>query len=150
MSLLSRANERTAMPNQEPLPDGTYAEWQGSTYRASFTARPPASVRIRAEKQGEIPPGFEERKPGEISKVVPKTELTALYQLQTYCRWKGEPCRVTEWQPDGRIQLSWIRGIQSLGGELGFEMPERGVFLVTVPESQVTNLHQEREDIPLM
>jgi hypothetical protein len=130
-------------------PDGIYADWQGTTFRAGFVPTPRGAVRIRAAASGPIPPGFQERTPGEISRLVPKSELTAMYQLQTYCRWRGEPCRVTESLPDGRIQLSWLRGIQTLGQELGFETHERGVFLTVVSPSEVTDLHQEREDIPL-
>jgi hypothetical protein len=135
---------------QEPeRPDGTYAQWRGATCRARFVARPKGTVRLYLEQPAEIPPGFEARGEGEYAGLVPKSELTALFELQTYCLWKGERCRVTQWHPDGRIQLEWTRSNQPIGLELGFQTFERGIFIVTVGTSEVTDLHQEREDIPL-
>src|SRR5215204_4513200 len=73
----------TSMADSQPsLPDGMYAEWRGTVYPARGTVRPPKSVRLIVETAKE---GFDEVAPGRFRRTVPMSELTALFDLQTYC-----------------------------------------------------------------
>jgi hypothetical protein len=131
------------------LPDGTYAEWMGLTHPIGFVVSQPATVDLRWAGPMPPPEGFEEAKPGEYWKLVPMSELTALFDLQTYCTWMGIRCVVRSQREDGTVDIAWVGGNQRRAEELGFEWRERGIFHRTVPESEVTDLHQERREIPL-
>ena len=128
------------------LPDGMYAEWQGRVFPATGTVRPPNSMRLVTDHPEE---GFEEVTPGRFRRIVPTSELTALFNLQTYCTWMGIRCAVRVRNKDGTLHVEWTGGNQTRAEELGFEWRERGIFYRTVPESEVTDLHQERREIPL-
>lgn len=144
-------NERPpAKAPDATYPDGTYAEWGGRVYRASGVTRPPHSLRLWTDDPDRLAEGFEEAKPGQFWKLVPKSELTGLFSLRTFCRWKGERCRVIERNQNGSLQLQLEKVNEPLARELGFEPTyERGVFTTVVLPSEVTDLHQERSEIPL-
>ncbi len=59
-------------------------------------------------------------------------------------------CRVTGSKDSGRtLLITWVGGNQTRAKDLGFESMERGVYSKEVPLSEVTDLHQERAEIPL-
>jgi hypothetical protein len=126
-----------------------YAEWQGRTFSATDTVRPPRSVILWTEDPASTAAGFTEATPGRFRRVVPESELTALFELKTRCRWKGEPCRVIRRNENGSLQLEWERTDEELAKQLGFSSWERGIYVTAVPPSEVTDLRQERSEIPL-
>ena len=128
-------------------PDGMYAEWRGTVYRATDTVRPPRTVKLWQDRPTE---GFEKvGGSGKFRRLVPESELTALFELKTFGLWKGERCRVLTTQEDGSLHLAWTKSNQARAAELGFQSIERGVFETVVPRSEVTDLRQERTEIPL-
>jgi len=131
------------------LPDGTYAEWRGLTHPIAFVTTPPATVDLRWAGPMPPPEGFEEGKPGQYWKLVPKSELTALFELRTFGMWKDERCLILARTQDQRLHLEWTGHNQSRATELGFSWIERGHFETVVPSSEVTDLRQERTEIPL-
>jgi hypothetical protein len=143
-----QAVKGTPMADSQPsLPDGMYAEWRGTVYPARGTVRPPKSVRLVAKAAEE---GFDEVAPGQFRRAVPMSELTALFELQTYCTWMGIRCMVTGSKDDGRtLFIHWVGGNQTRAKELGFESMERGIYSRAVPQTEVSDLHQEHHEIPL-
>jgi|SRR5215204_1375607 len=141
--------DRVIQGSRPTLPGGTYAEWLGLTHPIGFVTRPPATVDLNWAGPMPTPEGFEEGKPGEYWKLVPKSELTALFDLQTYCTWMGIRCRASKPQSDGTMHIEFQGGSQARAEELGFQWRERGVYYRTVPVSEVTDLRQERTEIPL-
>ena len=135
--------------HQAQLPDGMYAEWGGQVYRASAVTRPPQTLRLWTNDPSRAREGFQEAKPGEFWRLVPESELTSVFHLQTFCQWKGERCRVIERNQNGSLQIQLDQLNEPLARELGFEPTyERGVFTTVVQPSDVTDLHQERREIP--
>ena len=133
--------------SQPNLPDGTYAQWRGTVYPARGTVRPPKAVRLMAESAED---GFEEVAPGQFRRTVPMSELTALFELRTHCTWMGLRCLVTGSKDNSAtLFIDWMESDQTRAKELGFESRERGVYSKAVPRNEVTDLHQERSEIPL-
>lgn len=126
-----------------------YAEWRGGVYLASDVVGTPRMVRLWTEDPTRTRGGFEEIIPGRFARLVPESDLTALFDLVTYCMWKDRRCRVTGRSLEGLLQLDWAGGSQAKAAELGFQVVERGVFVTAVPPLEVTDLHQERRTIPL-
>ena len=130
-------------PQGTPLPDGSYVEWQGRTYRGSIVMDPPRSVRIFSPTQDD--PEFTPTRTGGWSRVLPEEQVTQ-FQLRTHCRWRGEPFSVARRDPDGTLTLGWLGRDAGRAEELGLTTVDRLSWGTTVPESEVTDLQQVRLD----
>jgi hypothetical protein len=127
---------------QPELPDGTYVEWQGRTYRGSETADP-STVLVFAETQED--PEFRPGRGGRGWRRLVSTTEATLVELTSRCRWKGEEFWVlSRSSPPGYLLLSWTQGDSARAEELGLTRTDKFAWEVTVPESEVTDLEQVR------
>ncbi len=127
-----------------PLPDGQYARWQERTWEASPVATPRGSVTLFSPTQAD--PEFRETPTERWARVLPQTDVE-LFRLATYCRWKGARFRVEGRTADGRLQLGYLGRSEDEATALGLTKAQPGVFVTTVPESEVTDLEQVRTPI---
>ena len=130
-----------ALPDQ--LPDGTYAEWQGRTWRAS--TGPAGTVLVFADRQED--PQFTPTPAGGWRRPVPSSEAT-VFRLTTHGRWRDEDFVVEGRSPDGRLDLAWTGTDSRRATELGLTQVDRASWSTVAPESEVTDLRQERRDLP--
>ncbi|MEI4270314.1 hypothetical protein TEK04_01140 [Klenkia sp. LSe6-5] len=123
------------------LPDGTYVEWRGRTYRGSDTGDQ-TTLLVFAETQED--PEFT---PGRVRgwrRTVPAAEAT-LVELTTRCRWQGEVFWVVgRSDPPGRLQLSWTGRDESRAEQLGLTRVDKFGWETVVPEAEVDGLEQVR------
>jgi hypothetical protein len=128
------------------LPDGLYVQWRGRTRRA-HEAEPPAAVLTQLDP-GEQAPARYERDEGWI--IVPESELDEMFRLRTYALWEGMRCPVYQWISPERIQLSTPLIGSKRATALGLVPTlERGIYAGEVALTDVTEVRQERTDIPL-
>jgi len=128
------------------LPDGTYVTWRGRTYRGGMVFDPPRSVVVYSDTAED-----ESFAPGLVTgfqRVVPDSEVT-MFELRTTCRWRGAPFQVVRRDPEGRLVLLYLGGSSTVAQELGLFEQERTMFGTVLPESEVTDLVQRREEIDL-
>jgi hypothetical protein len=127
-------------PDEQILPDGTYLIWRGRTYRGSLAPTPGEAVLFATEQEDEQ---FTPTRAGRWRRTVPLTEVE-LFELTTRCRWKGEIFSVGARNPDGLLLLGWSGGNQRRAEELGLTRVDKYTWETAVPESEVTDLRQER------
>lgn len=119
------------------LPDGTWWEHRGRTYRGSV--RPGGrTVRLLSPDPAE---GFSAQAAGGWSLEVPREDAVRV-TLRTTCRWRGEPFQVMA--TEGELLVLRHLGSSGAARELGLTEVDRGVFNATVPTAEVTDLEQTR------
>jgi hypothetical protein len=126
------------------LPDGSYVTWQGRTYRGSVGPRP-GTLEVYAREPTDD--RFTRTAAGGWRRTVPSDEAVA-FRLTTRCRWRGELFTVQGRTADGRLQLAWTGTDQVRAEELGLTQVDRYAWGTTAPETDVTELHQERRELP--
>lgn len=124
-------------PN-EPLEDGTYRTWRGRTYVGSATTA--ETVRLLSTDPEE---GFVPRALGRgYEREVPSSEVQ-VWSLTTRATWRGHTFQVLDRGSDQTL-LGYLGRSQREAESLGAVMVEPGVFTVTVPTGQVTDVRQDR------
>lgn len=125
-------------------PDGLYAQWQGRTWEAATTGRPPGSVKVFAEEQ--IDPEFTATLTGRWSRTLPRTQVQ-LFRLATYCRWRGAAFRVEGPTPSGDLRLGYLGRDETEARSLGLTKAGPGIYVGTAAPTEVTDLRQERSEL---
>jgi hypothetical protein len=90
--------------------------------------------------------GFEEVLPGLSRRVVREDELDALYKVELYCEYRGEPFKVQRDRGD-ELLLYYLGGDINKARELGLSIPEPLVAVGTFPRGEVENLREVRKQI---
>ena len=90
--------------------------------------------------------GFEEVVPGLLRRVVREDELDALYKVDMYCEYRGEPFKVQRDRGD-ELLLYYLGGDINKARELGLSIPEPLVAVGTFPRGEVENLREVRKQI---
>jgi hypothetical protein len=100
--------------------------------------------------EGEDPPidGFEVDAPGFLVRHTPPVELDALYQVQWYCEYRGEPFKVQTDLGD-KLVLYYLGGNINKAHELGLRIEELLVATGVVPRCEVVNLREVRTQMRL-
>lgn len=124
------------------LPDGSYVQWQGRTYRGSVSGPDRFVVFADSQEDPEFTPG---RVRG-WRRLVPATEATA-FELTSRCRWQGETFWVlSRSDPPGRLLLAWD-GDPATATRLGLTRTDKMGWEIEVAESEVTDLEQVRSPV---
>jgi len=130
------------------MPDGLYIKWQGRVRPTRGTKFPERVVLVRLEPGEEAPARYERHWRNPRAIYVPESELEEYFALETYCRWQGMRCRVSQWRGEDRILIDVNRVTPEQAEELGLTPTlERGWYVKEVPVSEVTELRQERRDL---
>jgi hypothetical protein len=85
---------------------------------------------------------------GHWRKQVDISDLDALWQSRPVGDYRGDPCLVLDDLGD-RLHIVYLGRDAVLARQLGYWEVDREVFEVVVPRHEVTNLAEEREEIPL-
>ncbi|MEI4270313.1 hypothetical protein TEK04_01135 [Klenkia sp. LSe6-5] len=121
----------------QQLPDGTYWEHRGLTYRG--TVRPGGrTVLLLSSEPAE---GFAPRATGGWGLEVPRADAVRT-TLRTTCRWRGEAFQVMAQEGD-QLVLRHL-GSSRTARDLGLTEVDRGVFNATVPATEVSEIAQQR------
>ncbi|MEI4270315.1 hypothetical protein TEK04_01145 [Klenkia sp. LSe6-5] len=121
------------------LPDGTYVEWRGRTYRGSVSGPSQYVVFADSQEDPEFIPGMVRG----WERTVPMTEATG-FALASRCRWRGETFWVlSRSRQPARLLLGWD-GDPRRAGEIGLTRVDKMAWEVEVPESEVTGMEQVR------
>jgi hypothetical protein len=134
----------TPHPEEPTRPDGLYVDWQGRTWEAATTGRPPGSVKVFADAQ--VDPEFTTTLTGRWARVLPRTQAQP-YRLATYCRWRGAPFRVEGRTPSGALRLGYLGRDETEARTLGLTKAAPGVYVGTAAPTEVTDLRQERTEL---
>ena len=131
-------------PTQHPASTDTWAEWQGRTFEAVPSARPPGSVKLFSPDRPDD--RWTATRTGRWSRVVPAAEAE-LYRVRTTCRWQGEPFSVEGSTPGGRLQLTYLGRDHRRAETLGLTMAQPGVYVTTAAPDEVTSVEQVRSPV---
>lgn len=122
---------------------GWVAVWRGIRYSADL-AKDQTTVILAATSE---PPadreGFTRTDRGCWSREVPVAELDEFYELNSTCRWNGQPFRITATAYDGDTQLFrlFYTGHNADTAEsLRLNKADAGVYWTVVPKSEVTDI----------
>ena len=126
------------------LPDGSWMTWQGRHFRGATDPDDPTSALVLAPTQ--LDDRFTPTPSGGWARRLPVTEVRR-FDLQTYCRWRGELFEVADRSPDGLLALVWTGRSRPRAEELGLGRMDEHTWGTTVPEAEVTHLQQERRDL---
>lgn len=126
---------------------GRFAMVGGVTYEANIDMEN-KQVRLISADSASIAQGFTAVGPNRYSLRVPAHTVDAFYDISTVCRWRGEPFQAL-FEKDGRWML-WFLGRDSrVARDLGLTEYDRGVWNILVDPSEVTDVVEERQDLPL-
>lgn len=121
-----------------PRADGTYLTWRGNTYLGSM--RPRGTAVLLSTEPDE---GFTPRRLGRgFEREVSSSEVE-VWTLRTRATFRGRRLPVLTWT-ESEVVLACQGMGQDEAESLGAVMVDRGVFDLTVPASEVTDLRQER------
>jgi len=105
-------------------------------------------VKLISTDSASIEQGFTAVGPNRYYLRVPAHNVDAFYDISTVCRWRGEPFQAL-FEEDGRWML-WFLGRDSrVARDLGLTEYDRGAWNILVDPSEVTDVVEERRDLPL-
>jgi hypothetical protein len=130
------------------MPDGLYVKWKDRIRSAHPTAYPSGTVLVHLDPGEEVQNRYQTDEGDPRWTYVPESELEEYFALETYCRWQGMRCRVSQWRGEDRILIDVHRVTPEQAEEFGLTPTlERGWYVKEVPVSEVTELRQERRDL---
>lgn len=126
---------------------GDYATYNGSVY---FAHRVRDSIWIHTDDDP-LPPGFKPSSmdwiPGEA--FVPLTDIERLQSARTTCSWRGHPFEVGIIVGDLANVAYLGKDFDAVGGLAGLRRPDKFEVRGRVPVSELTNVEQLIDEVPL-
>ncbi|WP_370945830.1 TNT domain-containing protein [Amycolatopsis sp. cg5] len=121
-------------------PDGLYAVWGDRVFRAQRSTADGTLLLVTLPGE-DVPAGFDVDWNGTQAKVVPESEASATFSLQTHCRYDDELYQVAPQAGEHELTLRWTGHDEARARELGLTD-----FSTTTAPENLTALWQTRHD----
>ncbi|GLY67511.1 TNT domain-containing protein [Amycolatopsis taiwanensis] len=122
-------------------PDGLYAVWQGQVFHAQRSTAD-GTLLLTTLPGGGVPEGFDAEWDSRPAKVVPESEATSTFSLQTHCLFDDEIYRVAPGGDTHALTLRWSGTDETRARQLGLTG-----LAATAGVDELTAVWQERHDL---
>src|SRR5206468_1065787 len=118
--------------------------WNGAVYLADLLADDTVALAF----VGDTPPaGFERTGAHRWRRVVPRSEVGALDEIVTTCRWRGEPFEVTG-QSGEQCRLTYTGRNSLTADALRLQILQPGVYEATAARDELTDVAGVQRELP--
>jgi hypothetical protein len=127
---------------------GEYAKYNGHIY---FAHKVRDRIWIHSDDDP-LPQGFKSSSMDWIrgEQFVPMTDIEGLFKARTTCTWRGHPFEVGIIVGDYANITYLGKDFDAVGGLPGMWRPDKYEVIGSVPVSELTNVEQQIEEVPLI